>query len=303
MPSLSEAFRLRRLAPRPGRLRMVLDTDTYNEIDDQFAVAHALRSPDRLRVEALYAAPFHNDRSTGPADGMDKSHAEILRLLDLMKPADPPPVLRGATDFLVNTGRPQPTEVTKDLIARAMAGPDDEPLYVAAIGAITNVASAILLEPAIIERIVVVWLGGHAPHWPHAREFNLKQDIPAARVLFDCGVPFVQLPCVNVVDHLMTTNQELADCLAGRGALADYLVDIVRDYNRTGRAVWSKVIWDVAATAWLIEPAWVPTVLTASPILTDNGTWSFDSARHLIRQAREVRRDAIFQDVFNKMAG
>jgi len=48
---------------------MVLDTDTYNEVDDQFAVVYALRSPERLRVEALYAAPFHNDRSSGPADG------------------------------------------------------------------------------------------------------------------------------------------------------------------------------------------------------------------------------------------
>ncbi|MBE0698068.1 MAG: nucleoside hydrolase, partial [Anaerolineaceae bacterium] len=40
---------------------MVLDTDTYNEIDDQFAVVYALLSPEQLQVEALYAAPFTND--------------------------------------------------------------------------------------------------------------------------------------------------------------------------------------------------------------------------------------------------
>ena len=44
---------------------MVLDTDTYNEIDDQFALVYALLCPEKLNVEAVYAALFTNDRSTG----------------------------------------------------------------------------------------------------------------------------------------------------------------------------------------------------------------------------------------------
>ena len=48
---------------------MVLDTDTYNEIDDQFALVYALLCPEKLNVEAVYAALFTNDRSTGPGDG------------------------------------------------------------------------------------------------------------------------------------------------------------------------------------------------------------------------------------------
>jgi len=79
---LSSDMLQRRLEPPAGRVRMVLDTDTYNEIDDQFALVYALRSPERLTVEAVYAAPFTNGRSSGPADGMEKSYAEILRLLD-----------------------------------------------------------------------------------------------------------------------------------------------------------------------------------------------------------------------------
>ena len=54
---------------------MVLDTDTYNEIDDQFAVVHALLSPEHLNVEALYAAPFHNNRS----DERRRRYGEELR--------------------------------------------------------------------------------------------------------------------------------------------------------------------------------------------------------------------------------
>ena len=69
-PKVSEDLRRRRLDPPSGPVRMVLDTDTYNEIDDQFALAYALLSPERLDVEAVYAAPFTASRSSGPGDGM-----------------------------------------------------------------------------------------------------------------------------------------------------------------------------------------------------------------------------------------
>src|ERR1700709_1069316 len=79
---LSDATRLKMLAPRPGKLRCVLDTDTYNEIDDQFALVQMILSPDRLDLQAIYAAPFFNDRSSGPGEGMELSYQEILRLLE-----------------------------------------------------------------------------------------------------------------------------------------------------------------------------------------------------------------------------
>ena len=80
-PAIAESERIQRLAPPKQRpVRMVLDTDTYNEIDDQFAVVYALISPE-LDVQAIYAAPFHNSRSSGPGDGMEKSYEEILRVL------------------------------------------------------------------------------------------------------------------------------------------------------------------------------------------------------------------------------
>jgi purine nucleosidase len=76
-PELSPALRAARLAAPKGKVRMVLDTDTYNEVDDQFAVVQWLLSPDRLGIEAIYAAPFHNNRSDGDGDGMQKSYEEI----------------------------------------------------------------------------------------------------------------------------------------------------------------------------------------------------------------------------------
>jgi hypothetical protein len=59
-PKIPISTRLEKLQPPDGKIRMVIDTDTYNEIDDQFAVVHALLSPERLSVEGIYAAPFFN---------------------------------------------------------------------------------------------------------------------------------------------------------------------------------------------------------------------------------------------------
>lgn len=299
-PFISEAVRLSRLEPPTGKIRMVLDTDTYNEVDDQFAVVHALLSPEKITVEALYAAPFFNDRSTGPADGMQRSYEEILRLLDRLDIAPDDFVFKGSTDYLRIDLTPQDNEAVRDLIARAMASPDDDPLYVVAIGAITNVASAMLLEPEIIKHIVVVWLGGHALYWPHTLEFNLRQDVPAARIILDSGVPFVHIPCAGVTTHLLTTLTELDTFVRGKSRIGDYLCEVYEDYYPDHYAR-SKVIWDVAAIAWLLNADWVPTDLVHSPILTDQVTWSKDTSRHFIRSATMIHRDPIFRDLFEKL--
>jgi len=145
--TISDGDRLRILTPRPGRVRAVLDTDTYNEIDDQFALVQALLSPDRIALEAIYAAPFHNMRSTGPGDGMDKSYDEILRLLGRMGRSPDAFVFKGVREFVGPAKRPLKAEAVDHLIARARASSPDDPLCVIAIAAISNVASALSLPP------------------------------------------------------------------------------------------------------------------------------------------------------------
>ena len=297
-PIIPEAIRLERLEPPSGRIRMILDTDTYNEIDDQFALVYALLSPERLDLETVYAAPFHNRRSEGPGDGMEKSYEEILRLLERMDVSPEGFAFRGSMDYL-RGGEPQGSEAVADLVDRAMKT-EGPPLYVAAVGAITNVASAILMEPRIIEKIVVVWLGGQPLQWPTTKEFNLGQDVPAARVIFDSGVPLVRLPCHGVTSHLLVTLPELERYVEGRSAIGDYLVEIFRGYSKDHFG-YAKEIWDISAIAYLLEPEWTPSVLVHSPILTDQVTWSFDSSRHFIRDAVAVRRNAIFRDLYTKL--
>lgn len=298
-PQISETKRIQRLEPPVGKIRMVLDTDTYNEIDDQFALVYALLSPEKLQVEAVYAAPFKNDRAETPGEGMQKSYEEIMRLYDRLGMDNLPPALHGSTRYLDGEKLEESPGVS-DLIQRALASSDEDPLTVVAIGAITNIANAILIEPKIIEKIVVVWLGGHALNWAHNYEFNLMQDVPAAQVVFNCGVPLVHLPVMGVSSHLLTTKAEMDAFVRGQGAIGDYLADIFAAYT-TDHFGWSKVIWDIATIGYLIDAGWTPSTLVHSPILTDQLTWSVDNGRHLIRSAYYVNRDAIFRDLFTKL--
>jgi purine nucleosidase len=283
--------------PRPGaKVRAVLDTDTYNEIDDQYALAYAALSGN-IDLEAVYAAPFLNERSTSPADGVQKSFEEAARVLGRLGRRGESVrqhLFRGSRSFMTSPNAPVRSEAAEDLVARAMNG--QPPLYVLAIAAITDVASAILLEPRILGRIVVVWLGGQPVSWHTAAEFNLQQDPVASRLIFDSGVPLVQVPCKNVAEHLRVTPAELRENLRGSG-LGSYLREITLAYMET-RGARSKVIWDISAVAWLRNPGWVPSNLIHSPILTSALTYSHDPSRHFIRQAIDVNRDAIFEDLY-----
>lgn len=270
---------------------LVLDTDAYNEVDDQFAIAHAVRADHR--VEALYAAPFDNDRSEGPADGMAQSYDEIGRVLDEL--GESRPVFRGAESFMDDSEEYVDSAAVFDLIDRARESGVD-PLYVVAIGAATNVASAIAADPAVAEEIVVVWLGGTPHGWHTASEFNLSQDVAAAQVLFDSGAPLVHVPTVNVAEHVRTTLPELRELVGDDDSIGSFLYHRVAEYEGADDGVWSKVIWDLAATAVLATPEAVDTAAVHSPILTAGETWSHDPGRHLVRVVRRVDRDAVFRD-------
>ena len=299
-PPVSETQRIEMLQPPKARpVRMVLDTDTFNEIDDQFAVVYSLISPE-LDVKAVYAAPFKNNRSSGPGDGMEKSYEEILRILSRLDKSPDGFAFKGSSHYLTDTKKPEKSPAAMDLVEKARKSSPKDPLYVVAVGAITNVSNAILIDPSIINNIVVVWLGGNGHHWPHQREFNFQQDLNASRIIFDSGVPFVQLPCTPIVTHFTTTVPEMERYVGGRGAIGDYLLKIFKEYRKDHFA-WSKVLWDMTAVAWVINDRWLPSDLVHSPIVTDNYTFSFDQSRHLIRAVNFVQRDPIFRDFFTKL--
>ena len=297
--------RLRMLECPRGPIDLVLDTDAYNEIDDQFAISYALHASEKINLLALYAAPFHNERSTGPADGMERSYQEILKLLRLSGMERP--VLRGSAAYLAGEKTPCPSDAAEDLCRRAMEYTPERPLYVAAIGAITNVASALLMRPEIADRMVLVWLGGNALHWHDNQEFNIMQDVASARVVFASGVPLVMLPCMGVVSSFTSSGPELAHWLQGKNALCDYLlehtVEAANEYA-LGK-VWSRVIWDVTAIGWLMNDrgGLMLDRLIPTPVPEYDHRWSENPRAPLCRYVYHINRDALLTDLIAHIAG
>lgn len=294
---------LKNLEVPSSAVDVVLDTDAFNEIDDQFAISYLLYSAEKLHVKAINAAPFLNTKSVSPQDGMEKSFAEILKILDLASRNDlSDSTYRGSKTYLPDEKTPVVSPASEHLASLALRYSAERPLYVAAIGAITNIASAILMRPEIRENIVVVWLGGNSAD---AAEFNMCQDIAAARVVFGCGVPLVQLPCGGVVDSFYTTGPELEHWLVGKNRLSDYLAEnVIREAEKYAKGKpWSRVIWDVTAVAWLLNDhqRFMNDRLERSPVPEYDFHYAFDKNRHFIKYVYHISRDPIFEDLFNKL--
>ena len=298
---LDENQRIRNLNLPEGIVDIVIDSDAYNEIDDQFAISYAIYAPEKIRVRALYAAPFTNERSSGAADGMEKSYREMKKLLSLAGCSNQIPVFKGSDRYLPDEKTPVISEAAKSLVRLSRFYSVEKPLYVVSIGAITNIASALLMDPDIADRIVVVWLGGNATFWPDNEEFNCKQDVAAARVVFGSGVPLVQLPCMGVVSSFLTTGPELEYWLRGKNALCDYLVDntVAAAEEYAKGKVWSRVIWDVTAVGWLLNDhnRLMLDQLVPTPVPEYNHHYSPFPSKTLCRMVYHINRDALFADL------
>lgn len=354
-PKLSPELMEQRLALPEGRVRMVLDTDAKNEIDDQPTIAWALLSQDVLEIEGMYAVPFsfglwresferaaevkrtlsHPQGADAalvntfagwlekiekegpdaleplfnpPGVGMERSYQEIVTIYQKMGFDPEGTVFRGSDRFLPSISEPVDSPAARHLIARALA-PSDRPLYVLAIGALTNVASALLLEPRIIERIVVVWTASYpsvSKRTTHS--LNLEQDMIASQLLFDCGVPLVYLPGYQVGAQLKISQPEMELWVKGRGAIGDYLYELYMTNplhgHRTPADFFGRtwIMWDLITVAWLLDHRWVPSDLMPSPILTDDRYYQdAGPGRHLMREAYGINRDAIFRDFLGKL--
>ncbi len=362
-PKLDREQYLRLLRPPTGPVRCVIDTDTRNEIDDQFALAWALLSPERLKIEAIYAAPYsfaerakelrQADRVRGqasareaallaqyaaqlrrlrecgidvqddrqldpqnlvlvsPGKGMELSYQEILKVCEKLGLDFAERVFRGSDRYMSAAHDAVASEAVEHLIATAKTASPDDPLHVVAIGATTNVASALLLAPEIIDRIVVSWTAGYPTTVVDVQQpsFNMEQDILASQLLFDSGVPLVYLPGFHVGAQLSLSLPEVEAWVKGRGAIGDYLYwlythnphhpfnGIADHFGRT----W--IIWDLINFAWLMNSDWVPSFITDAPYLSADCRWYRQGApRHPMREALDIQRDAIFRDFFGKLA-
>lgn len=213
--------------PATARRRVIIDTDAKNEADDQYAIVHALLSPT-LDVEALIPAHFRRPGSQA------ESRAEVDLLLGLLGLADRVAVHDGAIAPMGSAQDLQDSPGARALV-RASLVEGSGTLFIACLGALTNVAAALLLDPGLAQRdVVLVWIGGpprdgtDAAYWP---EYNLAGDRHAANVVFASGMTIWQVP-MPVYLQMGVSYAELHAKVAPHGPLGDYLVRQTVEWNR-----------------------------------------------------------------------
>lgn len=234
-----------KIPPKSQRIRLLIDSDAKNEIDDQWAIALAILSPERFDIEGFVGANFDNQR--GGPDGVEKSVREIELILEKAGMAGKWPVKYGSHPMQYRYV-PSESEGVDFIIEKAMAGSPDDPLWVVGLGAATDMASAFLKEPKILDKVIVFW--HFRTRWPeYCHNFNVFGDILAARLLFHSPLCFVLF---DTGTHLTCPMEESEQFVRPYGELGKYL----HEYRHTSPGFMSpkKGFFDMGDIAALVDP-------------------------------------------------
>lgn len=278
------------------KLNVILDTDIYNECDDQFALSYLLKSQDKFNIEAITVAPYHHDNNISIKEGTDKSYTEIIKICNWVNFDWTNKVYKGSTDYVTNGYNEENDAIDKII---EIANKNDK-TYILAIGAITNVAIAIKKEPKIINKIEVIWLGGHSFFSKDNKEFNFKQDVQAVKTVFESKVKLTIIPCKNVASNLRTSIYELEHFLKGKNELCDYLCQ--RFYNDGVHGIQERrVIWDISVIAYMINKEWFEISEVSCPNIRKDTSYELTESNHKITVVNYLNVNKIYKDLFKKL--
>lgn len=279
------------------KINVILDTDTYNECDDQFALAYMIKSQDIFNIEAITVAPYsHKERDETVISGQEKSYNEISKICKWLNFDTTNKVFKGAEDYICNSYEEDNDAVNK-IIEIALK---NNKTYIMAIGAITNVALAIKKEPKIIYKIEVIWLGGHSLLQDNNLEFNFKQDVSAVRIVFDSKVKLTIIPCKNVASNLRTSIYELNHYLKDKSELCNYLIE--RFYNDGYHGIQERrVIWDISVIAYMINRNWFTGNQISCPNIKDDTSYELTTNNHKVTMINHIDVNKVYNDLFRKL--
>ena len=287
--------------PEEKIVRVLIDTDAKNEADDQFAIVQALLSP-KLENKGFIAAHF----GTRLPDSMERSYAELEKIFDLMGFEKDGMIFRGAERAIQDKAVPQVSEGARKIVEEAMKN-DARPLYILFLGPLTDMASALLMEPRIAQRCTVIWIGGG--RYPSGGiEFNLGNDIEAANVVFSSKVPVWQIP-KNVYEMMAVSFAELELNVYPHGAIGKYLLEQMNEHAKEDiprlsdfRSGETWVLGDSPAVGVLLYEHRFCFDWVQAPLITKDMTYVQTGLNRPIRVYREVDSHLILNDLYAKLA-
>lgn len=270
--------------------RLIIDADTGNEVDDLYAVVRGLIEPG-WQVLGLNATQWQVSHWA-----VDKSMEESYRLnqvlLSYLEKADKVVSNRGAEARLFDWGnKSQPSSASNFIIREALQQKEDK-LNIIALGALTNVASAMLDNPSITEKIRLYWLGSSYDFSTGTMkniDFNSVMDVQAVDVVLNSDVELHIIPN-NVSSAMVMNYQQTEERMKGKHDLLDFLLQ--RWYNHLDGGRRERTIWDLALIQAVFNPDMAEEIkITTSKEKGDREIWMY----------KKIDADAMREDFFDKV--
>jgi inosine-uridine nucleoside N-ribohydrolase len=273
--------------PQKGeRIRVVIDTDTRNEIDDVWALALAVLAPERFRIEGIVAANYDNDSPDAGPGSIEGSVTLAEAVLEKAGLKGKVPVKRGSAPMRYQF-EPSESEGVDFIIERAMASTPEDRLWVVGLGASTNIASAYLKEPRIAERVIVFW--HFRTQWPtRCWNFNVIGDVRAARTVFHSDLPFVLF---DTGTHLYCPMEQSARWVEW-GELPKFL-HAFRSQSQWYQSP-KKGFYDLGDVAALIDPDVATWEVVDCPEVDWDLAYKFRKTKGKILRCAAIDRDKTF---------
>lgn len=297
---------LQKLIKQLQTIDMVIDSDTGNETDDQFAVAYALMCQDRFNIHSLISSPFLHYRVLTAAEGEYFSHLEQKQILHFF-PESNIPLWRGSNKFLdsrdLNKSHTIPECVTK-ILELSKDYTKEKPLFYVCIATLTNLAIAIKEDPSLVERVVLVWLGGNGYNQP-VSEFNQLQDISASQIVLNSSMKKLLFPCKDVAERLNASLQEMKENLPQYGIgsflFNRFLRHLTWSYGENSSSEITLSLYDVLPFAFLNNPEYVDMDLCQCLELKKDPPRYESALPDVALIAKTFNKKAIFQDFYNRI--
>jgi len=299
---------------KSDKIRVILDSDANNELDDQHAIAYMLFNQQIFDVEGITV----NKTSNGGS--IDEHFAEAERIVKLCDFYPQIKIFKGATDKyedIVNTINEPVFDGSKavDFIIERAKAQDDQKLVLLPVGKLTNIALALKKDPSIASKVRIVWLGSN---YPEPGEYNFVNDIPSIDPILESNVEFemvmvrygepsgtdaVKAYLTDIRKIMPGKGPHISDPVTGRHGgtytnFGDYSVSLFKNFREENS---SRPLFDMAAVAIVKNPTWADRVVLAAPKY-EGGKWidQADNSRKIIIW-ENFDKDKIMQDFYNSV--
>lgn len=292
------------------KIRVIFDTDTNAELDDQHALAYLLFNQHIFKIEGITV-----NRTSGGGN-IEKQYEEAKRVLQLCA-ADTIPVLTGADqsfrDILpsLDSATFDGKEAVDRMIEQALK-PSKDKLVILAVGKLTTVALAVARDPSFAQRVRLVWLGSN---YPEPGEHNQNNDTVAMNYLLNSAIDFemvtVRYGKPSGTDAVQITKEEVNRTMPGLGprlttpitgrhggefyCFGDYSVNLFEHIDYHGDPP-SRALFDMAAVAIVKNDSWAKVREHPAPLFIQGAWVERPDNPHKIKIWEHFNKEAIIKD-------